>query len=163
MVTFGTGHFHPTESVAEQSIFSFALCARIDVARKPSGSIGIPTTLTIMDDPTMELFSEIVRCGALERVHYGLDYFDASINRIGAYVIGSRAAQKCMTRALLEPIAKLREYEANGQGFQRLALLEEEKALPWNAVWDMFLLKEQCAGRRRFHCRNEKYESGSNF
>ena len=71
----------------------------------------------------------------LDRVHYGLDYFDASINRIGAYVIGSRAAQKCMTRALLEPIAKLREYEANGQGFQRLALLEEEKALPWNAVW----------------------------
>ena len=59
-------------------------------------------------------FSEIVRCGALDRVHYGLDYFDASINRIGAYVIGSRAAQKCMTRALLEPIAKLREYEANG-------------------------------------------------
>ena len=76
----------------------------------------------------MDLFSEIVRCNALDRVHYGLDYFDASINRIGAYVIGSRAAQKCMVRALLEPIAKLREYEANGQGFQRLALTRRRKS-----------------------------------
>ena len=91
--------------------------------------------------PTLELFQEIVRCDALDRVHIGLDYFDASINRIGAYVIGTRAAQKCMLRALLEPLAKLREYEATGQGFQRLALLEEAKALPWNAVWDMFCLK----------------------
>ena len=71
-----------------------------------------------MDDPTLELFQEIVRCDALDRVHIGLDYFDASINRIGAYVIGTRAAQKCMLRALLEPLAKLREYEAAGQGFQ---------------------------------------------
>ena len=70
----------------------------------------------------------------------GLDYFDASINRIGAYVIGTRAAQKCMLRALLEPIVTLRRYEAADQGFQRLALLEEAKSLPWNAVWDMFCL-----------------------
>ena len=102
--------------------------------------------VTIMDDPTMDLFSEIVRCGALDRVHYGLDYFDASINRIGAYVIGSRAAQKCMTRALLEPIAKLREYEANGQGFQRLALLEEEKAA-LECCLGYVLLEEQCSCR----------------
>ena len=70
-----------------------------------------------MDDPTLELFQEIVRCDALDRVHIGLDYFDASINRIGAYVIGTRAAQKCMLRALLEPIATLRRYEAADQGF----------------------------------------------
>ena len=88
-----------------------------------------------------------------------LDYFDASINRIGAYVIGSRAAQKCMTRALLEPIAKLREYEANGQGFQRLALLEEEKALPWNAVWDMFCLKNNVPVGEDFIAEIEKYEA----
>ena len=115
--------------------------------------------VTIMDDPTMDLFSEIVRCNALDRVHYGLDYFDASINRIGAYVIGSRAAQKCMVRALLEPIAKLREYEANGQGFQRLALLEEEKALPWNAVWDMFCLKNNVPVGEEFIAEVEKYEA----
>ena len=67
-----------------------------------------------MDDPTLELFRNC-RCNALDRVHIGLDYFDASINRIGAYVIGTRAAQKCMLRALLEPLAKLREYEAAGR------------------------------------------------
>ena len=68
--------------------------------------------VTIMDDPTLELFQEIVRCDALDRVHIGLDYFDASINRIGAYVIGTRAAQKCMLRALLKLIATLRCYAA---------------------------------------------------
>lgn len=72
---------------------------------------------------------------------YRSGLFDASINRIGAYVIGARATQKSMLRALLEPIAKLREYEANNQLFERLALLEEAKVLPWNAVWDMFCLK----------------------
>ena len=97
--------------------------------------------VTIMNDETQELMKEIVRCDALDRVHIGLDYFDASINRIGAYVIGSRATQKCLMQALLEPLAKLREYEANGQGFERLALLEESKSLPWNAVWDMFCLR----------------------
>ena len=115
--------------------------------------------VTIMDDPTLELFQEIVRCNALDRVHIGLDYFDASINRIGAYVIGTRAAQKCMLRALLEPLAKLREYEAAGQGFQRLALLEEAKALPWNAVWDMFCLKNNVPVGEEFIAEIEKYEA----
>ena len=102
--------------------------------------------VTIMDDPTLELFQEIVRCDALDRVHIGLDYFDASINRIGAYVIGTRAAQKCMLRALLEPLAKL------------LALLEEAKALPWNAVWDMFCLKNNVPVGEEFIAEIEKYE-----
>jgi L-rhamnose isomerase len=70
-----------------------------------------------------------------------LDYFDASINRIGAYVIGIRSTQKAFLQALLEPIVKLREYEENGHYFERLALLEEVKGLPWNAVWDYFCLK----------------------
>ena len=83
-----------------------------------------------------------------------------SINRIGAYVIGSRAAQKCMTRALLEPDCQIAcEYEANGQGFQRLALLEEEKALPWNAVWDMFCLKNNVPVGEDFIAEIEKYEA----
>ena len=70
-----------------------------------------------------------------------MDYFDASINRIGAYVIGSRATQKCLLQALLEPIDTLRRYEASERGFERLALLEEAKSLPWGAVWDMFCMK----------------------
>ena len=115
--------------------------------------------VTIMDDSTMDLFSEIVRAGALDRVHYGLDYFDGSINRIGAYVVGSRAAQKCMTRALLEPLDTLRKYEAEGKYFERLALLEEAKSLPWNAVWDMFCLKNNVPVGESFIAEVEKYEA----
>ena len=92
-------------------------------------------------------------------MHIGLDYFDASINRIGAYVIGSRATQKCMMQALLEPLATLREYEANGQGFERLALLEESKSLPWNAVWDMFCLKNNVPVGEEFIADVQRYEA----
>ena len=140
MITLDTGHFHPTESVADKvsAMLLYVPELMLHVSRPIRWD---SDHVTIMDDPTLELFQEIVRCGALDRVHYGLDYFDASINRIGAYVVGSRAAQKCMLRALLEPLAQLRQYEANGQLFERLALLEEAKALPWNAVWDMFCMK----------------------
>ena len=112
-----------------------------------------------MNDDTLDLCKEIVRCDALDRVHIGLDYFDASINRIGAYVIGSRATQKCMLQALLEPLDTLRKYEANDQGFERLALLEEAKSLPWNAVWDMFCLKNNVPVGEEFIAEVEKYEA----
>ena len=97
--------------------------------------------VTIMNDQTLDLFKELIRADALNRAHIGLDYFDASINRIGAYIIGTRATQKCLLQALLEPLAKLREYEDNGQHFERLALLEEAKSLPFGAVFDYFNLK----------------------
>ena len=114
--------------------------------------------VTIMDDPTQELFSEIVRANAMDRVHYGLDFFDGSINRIGAYVIGSRAAQKCMTRALLEPTAQLSRYELEGKGFQVLGLLEEAKALPWNAVYDEFCQRNDVPVGADFIAEIEQYE-----
>ena len=157
MVTLDTGHFHPTESVADKisSLLLFVPELMLHVSRPVRWD---SDHVTIMDDPTTELFQEIVRCNALDRVHYGLDYFDASINRIGAYVIGSRAAQKCMLRALLEPLALLRRYEAEGRGFERLALLEEAKALPWNAVWDMFCLKNEVPVGESFIAEVEKYE-----
>ena len=157
MVTLDTGHFHPTESVADKisSLLLFVPELMLHVSRPVRWD---SDHVTIMDDPTTELFQEIVRCNALDRVHYGLDYFDASINRIGAYVIGSRAAQKCMLRALLEPLALLRRYEAEGHGFERLALLEEAKALPWNAVWDMFCLKNEVPVGESFIAEVEKYE-----
>ncbi|MDY4845575.1 MAG: L-rhamnose isomerase [Parabacteroides sp.] len=157
MVTLDTGHFHPTESVADKisSLLLFVPELMLHVSRPVRWD---SDHVTIMDDPTTELFQEIVRCNALDRVHYGLDYFDASINRIGAYVIGSRAAQKCMLRALLEPLALLRRYEAEDRGFERLALLEEAKALPWNAVWDMFCLKNEVPVGESFIAEVEKYE-----
>ena len=158
LITLDTGHFHPTESVADKvsSMLLYVPELMLHVSRPVRWD---SDHVTIMDDPTLELFQEIVRCNALERVHYGLDYFDASINRIGAYVIGSRAAQKCMTRALLEPIELLRKYEANEQFFERLALLEEAKSLPWNAVWDMFCLKNNVPVSDGFIAEVEKYEA----
>ena len=136
-VTLDTGHFHPTESVTDKmsSLLLFTDEVMLHVSRPVRWD---SDHVTIMNDDTMDLCKEIVRCNALGRVHIGLDYFDASINRIGAYVIGSRATQKCLLQALLEPIDTLRAYEAEDKGFERLALLEEAKSLPWNAVWDMF-------------------------
>ena len=111
-----------------------------------------------MNDQTADLFKELVRADGLNRAHVGLDYFDASINRIGAYIIGTRATQKCILSALLEPLAKLREYEAAGQGFQRLALLEEAKTLPFGAVFDYFNYKNGVPVGEAFIPAIEQYE-----
>ncbi len=141
MITLDTGHFHPTESVADKvsSMLLFVPELMLHVSRPVRWD---SDHVTLMDDPTLELFQEIVRADALNRVHYGLDYFDGSINRIGAYVIGSRAAQRCMTRALLEPVQTVRNYELSDKGFQKLAYIEEEKSLPWSAVYDEFCVRE---------------------
>lgn len=158
MITLDTGHFHPTESVADKvsAMLLFVPELMLHVSRPIRWD---SDHVTIMDDPTMDLFSEIVRAGALNRVHYGLDYFDGTLNRIGAYVIGSRAAQKCMLRALLEPIGTLRAYELADKKFQRLALLEECKNLPWNAVYDMFCLMNNVPVGESFIAEVEKYEA----
>ena len=157
MVTLDTGHFHPTESVADKisSLLLYTPEIMLHVSRPVRWD---SDHVTIMNDETLDLAKEVVRCNALDRVHIGLDYFDASINRIGAYVIGSRATQKCFLQGLLEPIAKLREYEADDKLFQRLALLEESKSLPWNAVWDMFCLKNNVPVGEDFIAEIEKYE-----
>ena len=158
IITLDTGHFHPTESVADKvsSMLLYVPELMLHVSRPVRWD---SDHVTIMNDDTLDLCKEIVRCDALDQVHVGLDYFDASINRIGAYVIGSRATQKCMLQALLEPLHLLREYEANGQGFERLALLEECKSLPWNAVWDMFCLKNNVPVGESFIAEVQKYEA----
>ena len=158
IITLDTGHFHPTESVADKvsSMLLYVPELMLHVSRPVRWD---SDHVTIMNDDTLDLCKEIVRCDALDKVHVGLDYFDASINRIGAYIIGSRATQKCMLQALLEPLHLLREYEANGQGFERLALLEECKSLPWNAVWDMFCLKNNVPVGESFIAEVQKYEA----
>lgn len=158
MVTLDTGHFHPTESVADKvsSLLLFMPEVMLHVSRPIRWD---SDHVTIMNDDTLDLAKEIIRCDALDRVHIGLDYFDASINRIGAYVIGSRATQKCFLQGLLEPISTLREYELQDKGFERLALLEECKSLGWNAVWDMFCLKNNVPVGEDFIAEVEKYEA----
>lgn len=157
IVTLDTGHFHLTESVADKisSLLLFTPEIMLHVSRPIRWD---SDHVTIMNDDTLDLAKEIVRSNALDRVNIGLDYFDASINRIGAYVIGSRATQKCFLQALLEPIAILRKYEAEGKFFERLALLEEGKALPWNAVWDMFCQKNEVPVGEDFITDIQKYE-----
>ncbi len=131
------GHFHPTENVADKlsSVLLYVPRLLLHVSR---GVRWDSDHVVIFDDPTRAIFEEVVRGGWLDRVSIGLDYFDASINRIAAWVIGSRAAQKALLAALLEPTARLREYEINGNFTARLALLEELKTLPLGAVWDEF-------------------------
>jgi len=97
--------------------------------------------IPIQGDQTQELFQEITRSKTLGRVHIALDYFDASINRIGAWVTGIRSTQKALLYALLEPIKLLIEFEEDGKYFERIALLEEMKTMPIGAVWDNFCLK----------------------
>ena len=158
MVTLDTGHFHPTESIADKmsSLLLFTPEVMLHVSRPVRWD---SDHVTIINDETLDLTMEIVRCDALGRVHIGLDYFDASINRIGAYVIGARATQKCLLQALLEPLTTLREYEAEGKGFERLALLEECKSLPWSAVWDMFCLKNNVPVGEEFIADVNNYEA----
>lgn len=157
MITLDTGHFHPTESVADKvsSMLLFVPELMLHVSRPVRWD---SDHVTIMDDPTLELFQEIVRAGATDRVHYGLDYFDGSINRIGAYVIGSRAAQRCMLRALLEPVRTIHTHELAEQGFQKLAWLEEEKSMPWQAVYDEFCVRNNVPVGLDFIADVEQYE-----
>ena len=155
--TLDTGHYEPTENVADKvsSLLLYVPELMLHVSRPVRWD---SDHVTIMNDMTLEFFKELVRSEALHRAHVGLDYFDASINRIGAYIIGTRATQKCILSALLEPLAKLRDYEAEGKGFQKLALLEEAKTLPFGAVFDYFNFKNGVPVGEEFIPAIEKYE-----
>lgn len=157
IVTLDTGHFHLSESIADKisSLLLFTPEIMLHVSRPIRWD---SDHVTILNDETADLAKEIVRADALNRVHIGLDYFDASINRIGAYVIGIRATQKAFLQALLEPISLLRKYEDNEQYFERLALLEEAKSLGWNAVWDYFCLKNNVPVGEDYISEIQKYE-----
>ena len=155
--TLDTGHYEPTENVADMvsSLLMYVPELMLHVSRPVRWD---SDHVTLMNDQTLDLFKEIVRAEALNRAHIGLDYFDASINRIGAYLIGTRATQKCLLQALLEPLATLREYEDNGQGFERLALMEEMKSLPFGAVYDYFNLKNGVPVGEEFIGRVQEYD-----
>lgn len=129
------GHFHPTESIADKisAVLQFVPGLLLHVSR---GVRWDSDHVVLLDDATRALMEEVVRGQFLERTAIGLDFFDASINRVAAWVIGTRAVQKALLLALLEPSARLREAEESGDFTARLALLEELKTLPFGAVWD---------------------------
>ena len=157
MYTLDTGHYEQTENVSDMvaSLLLFVPELMLHVSRPVRWD---SDHVTIMNDQTLDLFKELVRAEALDRAHVGLDYFDASINRIGAYVVGTRATQKCLLQAFLEPIGQLRSYEDADKGFERLALLEEAKSLPFGAVYDYFNLTSNVPVGEEFIPVIEQYE-----
>jgi L-rhamnose isomerase len=137
LLCLDSGHFHPTESVADK--LSAVLCHLDRVLLHVSRPVRWDSDhVVILDDPLRDIAREIVAGGFLGRVHIGLDYFDASINRVAAWVIGVRAMQKALLAGLLEPTEKLRAAEAAGDYTARLALQEEARTLPLGAVWGEF-------------------------
>jgi L-rhamnose isomerase len=141
LLCIDTGHFHPTEVVSDKlsAVMQWLDGALLHVSRGVRWDSDHVVTLT---DELNAIAQELVRNDYLGRVKIGLDFFDASINRIAAWVIGTRAMLKALLAALLEPTAGLREAELAGDFTARLALLEENKSLPVGAVWDYYCLTQ---------------------
>ena len=129
------GHFHPTESVADKVSAVLAFCDEL-LLHLSRGVRWDSDHVVILSDEVKAVMEEVVRGGALDRVHLALDFFDASFARVGGWVVGARAALQALLLALLQPLQRLKEVEEAGDAFARLAVLEELKALPFGAVWD---------------------------
>lgn len=139
-LTLDAGHFHPTEVISDKISTAMLYVPRLllHVSRPVRWD---SDHVVLLDDETQAIASEIVRQQLFDKVHIGLDFFDASINRIAAWVIGTRNAKKALLRALLEPVETLKKLENSGDYTARLALLEEQKSLPWQAVWEAWCLR----------------------
>ncbi len=139
LVCLDTGHYHPTEGVADKisSVLLFLPEIALHVSR---GVRWDSDHVVTFSDDLQAIAQELVRGNFLDRVHVGLDYFDASINRVAAWVIGSRNMIKALLTAMVEPLGLLKEAERNGDYTSRLALLEESKSLPFGSVWDYYCL-----------------------
>lgn len=141
MVCLDTGHYHPTELVSDKisSVAGFVDGVLLHLSRPMRWD---SDHVVLLDDETQAVASELVRGGVLGQVAIALDFFDASINRVAAWVVGTRNVRRALLRALLEPGARLAEAEARGDRTARLALLEELKGLPWAAVWDEYCARK---------------------
>jgi L-rhamnose isomerase len=151
------GHFHPTENLSDKisSVLQFVPRILLHVSR---GVRWDSDHVVLFDDPTRAIMEEVVRGGFLGRTHIGLDFFDASINRIAAWVIGTRSTQKALLAALLEPSGLLREAEKSGDFTTRLALMEESKTLPLGSVWREYCRRENVPADRNWIDDLKTYE-----
>ena len=140
MICLDMGHFHPTESVADKlsSVYLFFDELLLHVSRPVRWD---SDHVVIFNDEIADLTRELVRCGRISDTYIGLDFFDGTINRIGAYAVGSRSVLKGLLAAFLEPIETLRKYDAEDNAFARLALLERAKTLPFGTIWDQYCEK----------------------
>lgn len=157
LLTLDAGHFHPTETISDKlsSILLFVPEVTLHVSRPERWD---SDHVVILNDELLAISQEIVRSGHMDRIHMGLDYFDASINRIGAYVVGIRSAQKAMLQALLEPTDKLRDFEKQDKNFERLAYLEELKAMPWNVLYSYYCQQQGVLVGDAYIKEIQKYE-----
>jgi len=141
LLCLDSGHFHPTEVISDK--LSAALLYVDELLLHVSRGVRWDSDHVVtLSDELQAIMQELVRGGFLDRVHIGLDFFDASINRVAAWIIGTRNAQRALLMALLEPIDQMRELDISGDYTLRLALLEELKGLPFGAVWDFFCLQQ---------------------
>ena len=142
LLTLDAGHFHPTEVISEKisTVLMFCPGLLLHVSRPVRWD---SDHVVLLDDELQNIAKELVRSGRLhDKIHVGLDYFDASINRVAAWVIGARNMVKALLIALLEPTNTLKQAELDGDFTRRLVMLEEQKSLPWTAVWDYYCAKK---------------------
>lgn len=151
------GHFHPTENLADKisSVLQFVPRLLLHVSR---GVRWDSDHVVLFDDPTRAIMEELVRGEFLSRTHIGLDFFDASINRVAAWVLGTRSTLKALLAALLEPAGLLRDAEQAGDFTSRLALLEEAKTLPMGVVWEEYCQRQETPGDRAWMAEVKTYE-----
>ena len=152
------GHFHPTEQVGDK--ISSCLLFLDELMLHVSRGVRWDSdhVVTFNDDINL-IAQEVVRCKALDRVNVGLDFFDGSLNRIGAYVVGTRAAQQAFLFALLEPTAMIRKYEEQGKNFERLASLEGMKTMLFGAVYDKYCLDNDVPAGVDYIAEIQQYEA----
>ncbi len=157
MVCLDAGHFHPTEVISDKisSVLLFTKKLLLHVSRPVRWD---SDHVVILDDELNAIAQSLVRTGLLDRTYIGLDFFDASINRIAAWVIGTRNMQKALLRAFLEPSDKLKAIELDGDYTSRLALTEEYKSYPFGAVWDYFCEKSGVPVREEWLDKVKKSE-----
>src|SRR6185436_13219719 len=158
LYTFDTGHYHPTETITDKisSIMAFIPEILLHVSR---GVRWDSDHVVVLGDDLEAIAQELVRGDFLPRTHIGLDYFDASINRVAAWVIGTRNMLKALLKALVEPAAILRKQEAAADYTDRLATQEEFKALPWGAVWDYYCASAGLPDRGSWLSEIKQYEN----
>ncbi|MEJ5352726.1 MAG: L-rhamnose isomerase [Melioribacteraceae bacterium] len=158
MICIDCGHFHPTEQIGDKisSLLLFVDELLLHISR---GVRWDSDHVVIFNDEIQLIAQEIVRANALNRVNIGLDFFDGSINRIGAYVIGTRATQLAFLYALLEPTKMLKELEEKGKNFERLAYLEIMKTKPFGAVYDYYCMINDVPVGEDYIKEIQKYET----
>jgi L-rhamnose isomerase len=158
LLCLDAGHFHPTELISDKisSVMMYVPRLLLHVSRGVRWDSDHVVTLT---DELQAIMQSLVRGDYLGRTHVGLDFFDASINRVAAWVIGTRSALRGLLMALLEPIDQLRQMEAAGDFTARLALLEEVKGMPFGAVWDYYCLRQNVPVGMAFMDEIRRYET----